>query len=503
VARLSSLSGQPNATFFWRQLLTRSEATSEDRRHAAEFALGTNQTSFAEEQIRHLLKATPDDMGALELSVQLALKNQEPLAALAFCERLLGKDPEHPFARLNRAQVILLTPDLAQAVATPSPLRDLEATLPKMTDVPRPSVEAARADVRRLADGSSRRVDAFRLLIGDAERRGALDEALSFTRELLAGPGWSFHDQRAELDLLAEAKSPELDSKVSSVLRKSAGELEPTLMLGSWMLAHGRAVQLLETIPYFSTEVRNSQRFKLLRADACASLDRWNQAEVLLQDGPWPALELQRKAGLARALREQHRTSEFAKVWNELVDANAGIWTSLLRLVQLSGSWGWAEEQEKLLCKMMERFPGQEWVPPVLMNLYQNQGRTADLRRLANLLLSRNPRNAVLKNNSAIFSLLLSDQVAKATHLAREAYETEPTNPNFACTYAYGLHRCGDSEAALRLMQTLPPEALARPNTAAYFAALLRTAGDLEHAEQYAALAIKGHLLPEERALLR
>ncbi|MDB6149431.1 MAG: hypothetical protein JWQ44_879 [Chthoniobacter sp.] len=500
-ARLNSLARGGNAGTFWRQLVRHPEATAEDRRTAALHALATNQHGFAEEQIIGMLKAVPDDLGALELAVQLALKKNEPLAALAFSERLLAKNPEHPFGRLNRAQILLLSPDLSKAAPAPSPLCDFEATLPAVAR-PRNTREELRAEVRKLADDAERRVEAFRLLILEARRRGALDQAVDSVRELLSGPGWSFEDQLVQLDLLAESKSPELESAVANLLRSATQHESSTAMLGTWLLEHGRPGQVLDALQLVSREARDTEGFKLLHADACAALERWGEAEAILQK-PWQKLDLHRRAALARAVRAQGRATEFQAAWRDLVEAYKGKRVELLHLLKVCGVWQWRAEQEQLLQIMLKRFPEEKWVPSVLTKLYLDSGRSQELRALYEQLLQNDPRNAELKNNVAILSLLMANQQEKAVELAREAYEASPRNPSYTCTYAYALHSQGRRTEALRLMRSLPEEALRRPNTATYYSVMLRDSGDNHTAGKYAALASAGRLLPEERAMLQ
>jgi thioredoxin-like negative regulator of GroEL len=185
-----------------------------------------------------------------------------------------------------------------------------------------------------------------------------------------------------------------------------------------------------------------------------------------------------------------------------MVTVNDNDRVALGQLLQLAINWGWRGEQEQLLWRIADR-SSETWALFSLMDLYFRDGRTEELRRVADYLLARSPQTALLKNNSALLSLLLARDFKTGTRLAREAYDAEPANPNFACTLAFALHRAGHTADALQLMKTLPEEALRRPNTAAYLSLLLRKTGDVAQADRYAALASPESLLPEERAMLR
>jgi hypothetical protein len=55
----------------------------------------------------------------------------------------------------------------------------------------------------------------------------------------------------------------------------------------------------------------------------------------------------------------------------------------------------------------------------------------------------------------------------------------------------------------LKLLEGVDPADLQRPEMALYYAVLLSAAGDREKAKEYARLAEKASVLPEEKAMLQ
>jgi Flp pilus assembly protein TadD len=106
-----------------------------------------------------------------------------------------------------------------------------------------------------------------------------------------------------------------------------------------------------------------------------------------------------------------------------------------------------------------------------------------------------------VQNNFAQLSLLLNLNADRGQKIAREVYEQDPKNPAYASTYAFALHVAGDTKKGLKILETLTPEQLHKPEIAAYYGILLAAAGDARAAE-FLDLGEKATLLPQEKALI-
>src|SRR5436190_20404294 len=88
------------------------------------------------------------------------------------------------------------------------------------------------------------------------------------------------------------------------------------------------------------------------------------------------------------------------------------------------------------------------------------------------------PTDLAVRNNFAQISLLLNLNADQAYRLAREVYEQEPKNSNYAATYAFSLHLQGDVKKALQALAAFSEAELEQPQIAAYYGVLLASSGD-------------------------
>ena len=489
VAHLYTQSRDGRGLAFLRRLVALPGATRDDRLNAVRQGLQLGDLPLAQEQLAVLGRGEPSDGEVLKLEVQLALQRRDRAAALTLTGRLLAEQPKDAFARFTRAQLLLLAP--APAAPATTDVADIV------------EIEAAREDMRSAAAREpSLRPAALRLLIADARQRGAHQESITLADELIAAAESRFQDELLRLDVLEAANSDRLNDALAQALKSAAGKPENAFEMGKWLLSHGRAKPLLEWVESLPAAIREEELFKLVRVDAHAALRDWSAAEALLTGPSWAKAELIRRASLARAFREQGRTLEFQREWSSVLAESRSRKDNLQALLHLVTTWSWSAEREQVLWAIMERHPEERWAAALLSNAYLKASDSTGLRKVAEHLYAREPNNAAYKNNVAILSLLQSVHKERASRLAKEAHESDPRNPLFACTYAYALHLNGQNEVALALMEKLRAEDLNNPSTAGYFALILDRAGDTSRAEQYGQIALTGQPLPEERANL-
>ncbi len=106
-----------------------------------------------------------------------------------------------------------------------------------------------------------------------------------------------------------------------------------------------------------------------------------------------------------------------------------------------------------------------------------------------------------MKNNLAMTALLLDTREFKPYDLAREVYQTSPTNASYVSTYAFSLYLQGKNAEALKVMRTLKPGELQEPSIAGYYGLILKATGDRARAKAYLDWTAKARLLPEEKKL--
>ena len=90
----------------------------------------------------------------------------------------------------------------------------------------------------------------------------------------------------------------------------------------------------------------------------------------------------------------------------------------------------------------------------------------------------------------------------QAYRLAREVYEQEPKNVDYASTYAFSLCLQGDVKKALQVLAGFSEAELEQPQIAAYYGVMLANSGDFSRAAKFLDLGEKADLLLEERKLV-
>ena len=151
--------------------------------------------------------------------------------------------------------------------------------------------------------------------------------------------------------------------------------------------------------------------------------------------------------------------------------------------------------------KIVRNYPQEKWAAPLLADALVSGGRTQSLMLLCNLQLEHDSSDIQAKNNLAMTALLLNAQEQRPFILAREVFESSPTNVSYAATYAFSLYRQHKNLEALKIIQQLNPRNLRDPAVAGYYGIILQGNGQPEKAAPYLKLAGLARLLPEERIL--
>ena len=188
--------------------------------------------------------------------------------------------------------------------------------------------------------------------------------------------------------------------------------------------------------------------------------------------------------------------------WRAAMGATENRREPLVQLLNLTSLWGWAPEQEDVLCAMVSRHPKEQWAAEALSRRLFAAGRTDSLLRLYEQAARNGPDNVAILNNLALTALLLESWNKRPHDLAHQVYARNPTNEVCVSTYAYSLLVQERPDQALTAIERLKPEQLEHPGIAAYYGIILSASGNGERAKKYLALASKASLLPEEQKLV-
>lgn len=362
---------------------------------------------------------------------------------------------------------------------------------------------AARRQLRELVNDPDWGIQALRALIVDQLSRGPDQDTIRDAETLIHHPQADFGDWLQYATVLDRLDKPQADIVINDLKTRARTNILQLVQLASWLNSNSRAsetLQWLDSLPSFLTDVVPVQ---MAEANACVEARDWSRLQKRLEAQNWAEYEYLRLTFLTRALREQRRLELSAPVWQRAVAEAARRPETLLALAQLVASWGWQIESEQLLLRVGRQYPQYRWVFGILQELYINRGDTQALNKLYQVWMELEPAAPILKNNFAATLLLLGRDLDRATMLAQEAYNAEPTNVIVASTLAFALTRRGEFSRALQLLNSFPEDQLRHPAVAGYYALALYAGGNTTRAKQFAQIALAQRLLPEERALFR
>jgi Flp pilus assembly protein TadD len=383
--------------------------------------------------------------------------------------------PQDDLHRYNFATIQLQSPDAATRASALKALAEL-------TKSERVQLYARRAIVTRL--------------VGEKK----WDEALAHSTEMQQSPAASLNDRLTHLDLLQGLKKPELAEALAAMQKKALANPMDAAATINWMRMNGRANEIAPWVATFDAKLAGEPPVLAARAEALVEAKDWAALEQLVATGDWRGDEYRRLAFYSRALRETGNRESAKVQWDKAISAanTQGIAT---QLAYLASTWGWqAEMQAVLWASAASSTP--DWALRMLHGIFQGEGDTAGMLRVAKRFAEAHPKDRAARNNVALLSLLLNRDTEKAQALAAELYKEAPEDPTIVSTYAFALHSQGKSAEGRAILEKLKPEQLRTPGLAAYYAILLASSGATAEARPYFELAAKGPLLPEEKKLL-
>lgn len=363
--------------------------------------------------------------------------------------------------------------------------------------------EAARKELAALGDDPAARAVALRALVVDAARSARISAALALAARLDAVPERTFSDRLMYLELLQKQNAPEFHDRLAEAQREAEQKPEYVLPLLYWMNGNNLSLLAREWAERLPGEKTAALGVRVEIARSYAAFGEWKKLRYFLADEKWEEFNYLRLAYLARCNRElEVSTTASQNSWMEAVNVAASNGDALLTLARMAFEWGWDGEATDALWQAVSKSNRSREALASLERFYFAKRNTDGLYRVYSLLLDRNPGDPNVRNNFAIFCLLLDKKKDYAVNVARELREKEPANSVYASTYALALLCTGQAQQALEVMQALKPAALKEPSLAAYYSGVLAAVGRNEEAAKYRALARTAKLLPEEAQIL-
>lgn len=362
----------------------------------------------------------------------------------------------------------------------------------------------ARINLKRISMNSTNlydRAHAKRELAMDALRFGDFNTALYYSKELVDQPDATFNDKLLRLDTLGMAKSHEYKSTLAADEQEAANSPDELSSLAIWLMQRqlpGQALVWLQSLP---AKTQTNPPAAIFIAENEIMSRNWAGLQNAVSKGNWGNEDYIRHVYLAYALRQQGFNEASKTEWDIALAAANGQDAPLTALFRFTVVWHWTPEGEQILWTIVNKFPQEQWAAQQLAHQLETEGSTRALMELFNILAKRNPDDLDSQNNLAATAMLLNAQEIRPYDLAREVYQKDPTNPQYACTYAFALHLQGKDTEALKIMQQLDAKDLSNSSIAGYYGIILKAVGDKAQANAYLKRSVNEQLLPEERAM--
>ena len=346
------------------------------------------------------------------------------------------------------------------------------------------------------------RRDATRYLTEDALRQKTTLAALELARQLDTFPNKTFADRLLLLTALDAAKDNGFAPFLEEMKTTSADDPERAAALLAWLNIHKRESEAIAWSATLPPAVLSQKVTQIALSDSYVGAKDWTGLQRLVNSGNWGTIDFLRNAIHARALRELGNEPESEAQWNEALKKVAADPRQALTLAETVEKWGWRAEAIDLLWLIAKDPVKGEDALRALAGYFSKNRDTENLYRVLLHELELHPNDSNVQNNFAQLSLLLNLNVDRGQKAAREVYEKDPKNSAYVSTYAFALHTAGESKKAQKVLETLTPEQLRKPELAAYYGIILAATGDQARAAEFLDLGEKAKLLPQETALL-
>jgi len=352
-------------------------------------------------------------------------------------------------------------------------------------------------DLKELQADTCVRLLATRALLTEAIRSRDGTLAQHYAKNLQSLPEHTFSD---ELHCLEAITSKEVfNTTLDKIETLAQSDMPHAAETGEWLITHHMPSEMLRWYSKLPQSMQSQIRVQMAVAQAHLNLQNWENLQGLLANCHWENGEYLKEAMLVRCKRELGQPWE--KDWNRLTVQLESAPQIEILLAQLLMDWQWRKEAIHLLMKASSRPETESRALQILWDSYSSTGETTELLHIARQQLNLDPSNPIHKNNVAFLSLLLNGITVTSENLARETCEINPQIPEWASTYAYALHLAGKKAESKKVMEALPPRALARPGVALYYAIVLAANGDTVKARECLAKLNPNGMLPEEKKL--
>lgn len=479
MANLTEAAHSPSALLWRARVVELAPHSLDDRLALAKVAMAAHDYAIATNTLAGVETADQHTVAYQNMAGAVAAAANQPAQAEEHFLEATQLDPHNPFPQLNLSVVRLRSTNAPVAA-------EARASLEILSENP------TNSNIRRLA---------LRELVFDALRRNQSDTALRLSSSLLKQTNAVFADRVMRLEVLHQSTNVEFKTALAEDQQQAGTDSGKILALATWEMANTPPTNTLDWLRSLPKKTQTNQPATLLIAECSTMAGDWSGLQSFLAPQNWSDVEFMRHAFLTRALRGESLDGAAKAEWEMALKSAANNKTRMTMLLRLAAGWHWQSEAENLLWSMVNQFPDDKGIAQALTQLLYANEETKSLMLLFRDEARRSPSNLEIKNDLAMTALLLNNADIKPYELAREVYQSAPTNAAYASTYAFSLYKQGKKSEALKVMKALTLKELENPSIAGYYGLILKASGDDARARTYLEITSKARVLPEERKL--
>lgn len=478
VADMLEAQGSPSCLEWRKRVVQLDPSNPTNRFILAETALKLQDSKSAAEALRSLSGQSTNTAVYYKLSGALAWAEGRKDDAGRYYSEALRLEPNNLASQLNLATVHIASTNSVVA-------------------------DAARVSLERLSTNAACNLTALRYLTDDAIVHNSLARAIKFSKLIVQDANAAIGDKIEHLQLLRKADTNDFDVWLAALKKESTHSSVQAFALAKWMVTVDGPTNTLRWLQKLPPVVQTNQPVPLIMTDCQIALQDWRGVLGIVSTQDWAEADFYRLALEARSDRLLENQFAFNTAWNKALRESMQRLDRLTRLAQVSEAWGWKTEKEEVLRQIVNQFPKATWASAQLIDALHATGNTQELKELLSKIYSEEPSNARLKNAFANVSLLRKTELEKAHRLAKEAYDTMPSDPFIISTYSYSLLLQHKPNEALEAVSKLKPEALKNPEVAGYYGVIQAESGHRDLAKAPLERAEAANLLPEEKELVK
>jgi tetratricopeptide (TPR) repeat protein len=559
----SRISQWPAALDWWKKVDEAGGLTAEDRRDYIAAALMGGEVTLAAKQVQVLMAQPAPAAVDLMWAGQLASRQNDPVLAIDYAERVLADEHAKPYEIASAATLVLsLTSPNSQRYAeawkrierlardpkSPASLGALvllanEQAIPPMSEIgaqksvsleshaapaPTPGMQGAasaeataakaavasdRSNPSTLSPGPSSQQtpatqsgDSVTLNLAPISPSSPSGRTMSLTE--VANALEHHPDARPYHKLLAfEVRAHQdpilTDQFVADAIQHFGnGDDETLAALGGWLNKIGRPARTLEVLPQAHAVQR--QDFFLLYINALAALQRWSEVKDLLKSEHSVVDPMSQHMYLAVAQAHLGSATAATNEWQRALEV-ADTPEQALALAKYAEQSSVNDIADAAYSMAIKIVPKNRGAYDGRLRIAMQGGHTSQAQSIAAEIAQLWPDDAEARNQDAYLRLLLgaSDEAAKAAERdAQLLVAKEPRNWQARATLGLACLRLGRNKEALAAIREPRVTGAEPPGPLAVRAAILAANGYEDGARNDARLVNAKPLLPEERTLI-